>query len=455
MDNNFVDLDILLTRIRDSRSRVYFHDAVKAYKAGALRAALSSAWVAVVYDLITKFRELSTSGDLAATTFLTKWDAATANGNTRKLLELETNIITEATEVQLLDPLAETHLYRLREDRNLCAHPAFSDEAKLFEPSPELVRCHLVSAIDLVLSQTPLQGKAIFDQFNADVQSPGFPTEQLTIQEYVEKRYLRRTRPHKINNFGIVLAKSLLKGIPAEWENQREKIAESLVAIRERAPDAWSELTTGILAILNTLEPTDRIRAVAFIANFPNFWTQLDSSTQTALIETTKNTTAEDLTDCRLLLGVKHPELKEPIVNLINTLSGDQLRDALRIEALPELWPAALEYYEDSGSFRGSESNFQSLIAPFSGKMSTEQFGALFSAVANNGQNWNAAGTPRLLLSILKNTSGENWPTFESRNELFCALDKRFAFEGDPYLDVFVLLRTDGWEPPQDSTEED
>ena len=63
MDTGFVDLDILLTRIRHHQSKVYLLDAVKAYKAGALRGALTSTWVALVYDLIAKYRELSAMGD--------------------------------------------------------------------------------------------------------------------------------------------------------------------------------------------------------------------------------------------------------------------------------------------------------------------------------------------------------------------------------------------------------
>lgn len=54
MDTAFIDLDILLTRIRHPQSKVYFLDAVRAYKAGALRASMTSAWVALVYDLIAK-----------------------------------------------------------------------------------------------------------------------------------------------------------------------------------------------------------------------------------------------------------------------------------------------------------------------------------------------------------------------------------------------------------------
>ena len=61
-----------------------------------------------------------------------------------------------------------------------------------------------------------------------------FPTERSKIRDYVEQRYLAQTRPQNINNFGLVLAKSLLKGIPPEWENSRQKVIDSLIAVRER-----------------------------------------------------------------------------------------------------------------------------------------------------------------------------------------------------------------------------
>ena len=277
MDSNFVDLDIMVTRIRDPRSRTYFLDAVKAYKAGALRAALSAVWVAVVYDLIMKYRELSASGDAAATAFLNTWDKATESDDIKKLLELEANIFNDATtKTQLLNRIAKTQLDRLREDRNLCAHPAFSTEADLFEPSPEMVRLHLVNAIELVLSQAPLQGKAIFERFGVDVQSAGFPTDRLKIRDYVEQRYLAQIRPQNVNNFGIVLVKSLLKGIPPEWEDSRQKVIDSLIAVRECASGNWPDISASIVQIMNSLKPEERARAIGFLAGFPDFWRQLD-----------------------------------------------------------------------------------------------------------------------------------------------------------------------------------
>ena len=124
---------------------------------------------------------------------------------------------------QLLSPVSKKQLERLREDRNLCAHPNFYTEENLFEPSVEMVRLHLVNAIDMVLSQAPLQGKAIFEQFAVDVRSIGFPIAETIAQDYVEQRYLSQTRPQRIRNFGVVLAKSLLKGIPEDWEKERRQ----------------------------------------------------------------------------------------------------------------------------------------------------------------------------------------------------------------------------------------
>ena len=461
MDSNFVDLDIIATRIREPGSKPYFLDAVKAYKAGALRAALSSTWVAVVYDLIMKYRELSALGDPGATAFLRAWDVATANDDRKKLVNLETDIIKDATtKTQILNPIAKIQLDRLREDRNLCAHPAFSTEADLFEPLPEMVRLHLVNAIELILSQAPLQGKAVLERFSVDVQSAGFPTDRSKIRDYVEQRYLNQTRPQNVNNLGIVLAKSLLKGIPPEWEDSRQKVIASLIAVRECAPRAWLDISASIVRIMNSLEPEERTRAIGFLAGFPDFWRQLDDPTQTALREIVKNTAPSDLTDYRLLAGVRLPEFRDHLLNLLEGLPSDQLRKALNQEVLPELWTRSLQCYADSGSFRGSEENFHDFILPFSGKLCSAQLDGLLEAVVENGQNWDASGTPSLLKALLKNTSSTDFPSSQGRDKFFhfLARGRDDPFTSSPlyhYEEVIHWLQTDGWMPPESRAEEE
>lgn len=444
VDTGFIDLDILLTRIRHPQSKVYFLDAVKAYKAGALRGALTSTWVALVYDLIAKYRELSALGDAAATAFLQSWDNATVAGDITRLLQLEGGILEDATaNTQVVNRIARKHLERLREDRHLCAHPAFSAEADLFVPSPELVRLHLVNAVDLVLSQEPLQGKAIFDLYDVDVQSPGFPARHERILDYVEQRYLARVRTQNVRNFGTVLAKSLLKGVPAQWEPHHRKIVSSLVSVRDRAGHAWADLSAAIVQLMDNLEPPNRHRAIAFIASFPNFWPQLQEPTRTALQATVENADLTVVTDYRILTGVTVPQFRAALLELIAGLTRQQLADAIAFQPLTDLWPRAIEKYQGSGSWRGSEANFSDLITPFAGRLNSHQIDQVLDAIIDNGQNWDAAETDTLLLSLLRNATPTDLPSHAARSRFYQLIHR--MRRTDKYDEVITFLQADGW----------
>jgi len=453
MDTGFLDLDVLLSRVRHAPSKSHFLDAVRAYKAGALRAAMTSIWVALVYDLIAKYRELSAMGDAAATAFLSSWDSATASGDVKKLLQLEASILEDATnKTQVVSRIAGVHLQRLRDDRHLCAHPAFSAEADLFEPSAELVRLHLANAVELVLSQEPLQGKAIFDLYDADVQSPGFPTAHERILDYVDQRYLQRVRTDNIRNFGVVLAKSLLKGVPPQWEPHYRRIVSSLVAVQERAPHVWPDTSQSIVRLIDSLGPAERPRAIALVAAFPGLWPRLLDATRTALQHTAEQAEPAALTDFRILAGVALPALRPAILALINRLSREDVARALSVQPFVELWARAIQIYGASGGFRASEANFRELITPFAGRLTSQQFNDLLDAIVENGQNWDAAETDQLLLAMLRVDPAVH-PTREARDRFYQKI-RRFG-RHQKYREVLTLFSGDGWTAPPLEPEED
>lgn len=57
-DINLTDLDELAQQVKDKRSRTYIVEAINAYRGGAYRAAIVATWIAVIYDILLKLREL-------------------------------------------------------------------------------------------------------------------------------------------------------------------------------------------------------------------------------------------------------------------------------------------------------------------------------------------------------------------------------------------------------------
>ena len=53
--------------MRSEQARAYIAEAVATYRSGAYRACIVTTWIAAVYDIIDKVRELSLNGDKAAT----------------------------------------------------------------------------------------------------------------------------------------------------------------------------------------------------------------------------------------------------------------------------------------------------------------------------------------------------------------------------------------------------
>jgi hypothetical protein len=98
------DLDELILSCRNEDGRKYIAEAVRCYKAGAYRACIVSTWIAVVYDLLSKVRELSLSGEAEAQRIvadLNRWQPLIARndlGAIKNSLELEREIVGMAND---------------------------------------------------------------------------------------------------------------------------------------------------------------------------------------------------------------------------------------------------------------------------------------------------------------------------------------------------------------------
>ena len=99
MSDSLVDIETLALRCRADRAREYINEAILCYRSGAYRSTIVNTWIAVVFDLVDKVRELALSGDPAAIVINTQYEAYIAqiekgsDDGTRSALEFERGIV--------------------------------------------------------------------------------------------------------------------------------------------------------------------------------------------------------------------------------------------------------------------------------------------------------------------------------------------------------------------------
>lgn len=185
MIDSISDIEALAVKCRSEQSKIYISEAIKCYKGSAYRAAIVSTWVAVVFDLIDKVRELSLGGDQAAKLIEEKYEnymqqIAKKDPQAMKgALDFERNILETCREkLEFFDAQQMIDMNRLREDRHRCAHPSFQTVGVPYSPSAEQARLHIRNAVVQVLSQPPIQGKAVLAKLKETVKSAYFPKEK-------------------------------------------------------------------------------------------------------------------------------------------------------------------------------------------------------------------------------------------------------------------------------------
>lgn len=210
--SQLADLESLLLGIPDESIRAYAREAVASYSVGAYRSAIVSIWIAVVYDLYQKFRHLDEQfGDLAAKKCLKEIEDIRNNPDRKQVSAWERTILDKAFNgVKMLTSTEYEHLNRIQQDRHRCAHPVLDSEGFLFQPSPELARSHIRTAIESLLSQPAIIGKPAGDALIRDVEGQYFPDELESIKNALFSRhFLLSSDKYRENLFKLILKKSL------------------------------------------------------------------------------------------------------------------------------------------------------------------------------------------------------------------------------------------------------
>lgn len=453
------DLDELVLAVRDRTSRTYIHEAIIAYRGRAYRAAVVSTWVAVAFDIISKIRELANQGERAAITFVADLDTAVAAKNVRKLQEIENDLLNKAlNEFEFLGRREADDLERLKADRNECAHPAFTATGTLFAPSPELVRAHIVHAIESLLMHPPVQGKSALARLKADILQPSFPIDQDQVTRFLDDKYLNRSKVTLVETMITVLLKALVRGSDVDLKPHSIPVIRCLRAIADVKPDVYERMMP--LELGKVCEGTDdaQIGQLFPLMNVDHrVWTWLDEPSRMRL---------------RRLVGtsVAHTAVMSAWPSVapafVHAASVSELRaDAIAaFRSLPPLtqetvvrfFPRAAwaedvaRLYRSASSFRDAEALGNSLLLPMAQYLSGPQIASVLEAVCANSQIWNASGTPDVLEKLFDLTAAARSDALPSWQEAVRFFVSRATTLADHYAYPKLRGRLEaiGWWPP-------
>lgn len=402
------DIDVLALAVRDRESRRLIQEAITAYRGGALRSSIMSTWIAVVYDIFSKARELAAQGDHAAAAFIKKLDTAIDNKNVSQMQVIERDLLTTAREeLQLATQHEFDVLLRIQEDRNLCAHPAFVTEDELFQPAPDLVRAHLVHALRSLLVHAPLQGKSALNRIRVDILSPSYPVTRDGIGTYVGSKYLNRAKDALVSNLVKVLIKALFLPEGQEFMSKRRQVAWTLSVAATSKTAIFEEVGRPMVStFFDGVDDGNLLHLCVLLGAVPQIWDWLSEPVRLRVRRLLENADVATLKAFMTFDAFVVPDLTDFLSAKFSGLDDDEQVELISDMPRPEFVSKAIEIYAGAGSWRIAEKYGQSLIIPLAPYFKTQDVKACLEAALGNGQISYASGTPDVLAEVFRLTQG-------------------------------------------------
>ncbi|MDR6587431.1 hypothetical protein [Agrobacterium tumefaciens] len=400
------DIDVLALAVRDRESRRLIEEAVTAYRGGALRSAIMSVWIAIVHDVFSKARELAGQGDAASISFVGKLDTAIEHKNIVQMQTLERELLDTAKDnLQLVTPHEYETLRRIQEDRHLCAHPAFITEDELFQPSPDLVRSHLVHALQCLLIHAPLQGKSALNRFKADVLSPSFPSTEEGIRKFVSAKYLDRSKDALVAN----LIKVLLKGPFLEGEEEllkkKRQLAWTLSEVAAKKTRVFEDVARPFVGqFFDGVDDGRLLSICTFIGAESQLWGWLSEPVKLRIVRLIEECEIEDLKEHLVFDAFSIPEMADTLLAKFTSFQQDERIQLLSDNPSREFVPFGIDIYSRAGSPREADRLGQTVVLPLARHFGADDIALLVDAVLGNSQISYASGTADVLVEVFKLT---------------------------------------------------
>lgn len=391
-------LEQIMQEINDSKSAEYFGEVFSSYQNENYRSAIVMLWSVAACDALFKLRHLvDVYGDKTAQNILN--DVAKMQKKNPWSPEWEAKLFEWIAEkTQLIDPSDLQAIRHLQEDRNLAAHPILTGRLELHRPTREVVRAHIRSVLDGLLTKPALYSRGIFNEFIRDLaESSSFLIREDQLQRYLGNRYLSRIRPAVELDIFKSLWKLVFRTRNADCNTNREINfrALRLIGTRQKALLANS-IKNDSLFYSDISQDIELLKyLVLFLSEFPDIYPSLQESAQVILNHVTD-------TDpyCIVLGWFRHQSLSTHLDNIEKQLKSED-PVTLDSDAFHILWnffpdpddrknllKLASIYYGVSWTFANADSRYSNFIQPYIAYFDQSDLLNLLQLIEDNNQTY-------------------------------------------------------------------
>jgi hypothetical protein len=384
------NLDELLQKVRNTHSKNYLNEAIASYRIGAYRAALITTWIAVCVDIIEKIKELSLDDDPIAKRLEARLNGINAN-DPASMLSFEREILDMACdELQLISAIEKSHLERLKNDRNVCAHPTFSDDGNQFTPLAELALSYIVQASNYLLIHTPVKGKVVIQRLFDLINEPSFPEDsEKAFTVLSSENNLGRAKESSVRNLSLILLKRTFrdeKGIRLELLN---RISASLGAIERISPDVYKEVMENKFGtILSTTTDIQLMRVFPFLIT-RDVWSNIDNAEKVRIEGLVQSMSVDNLIKYGVTkLAELNYEIRSRLSPVIQQLDNKQRYSLFSSHPSKTFKKEAIELFSDSRSFDSAELRGANTLIPIAKYFNDDDFKQIFEGSLNNAGSY-------------------------------------------------------------------
>jgi len=410
------ELDSLVAQVWSPDVRPLAEEAWRCYNAGAIRASITATWTAVTADIITKLIRLADDGDNKAVPFRAEVTSAQGKGiskdGVRAMQNIESTLLDKAAEFELIDSIGVRELERIREDRNLCAHPSLRSYGDVYEPRPEVARGHLAVALTALLVHPPTQGGKLLDEFTAYICDPYF----VSTLPHIQAAFFDRVRVATRRTIVRFAAKHAVLELdpagqlqPAEHAN---RMAVALNAFAQRDRELVREAVAEQRDRFQVLDGGTQLRTLVRLGDQDYFWSIVDQALTTRLqgLLNTPVTIGEwdplpiDTAASLALVRSQYARERLPILETRFGVLPQLHRMAVAAtHPDPYFLPAVVACIKDAGGWRLGEQAGQLLVqhAPF---LTVDTLGLALTEWCKNSQCRQANLMPDLAVHLFHGT---------------------------------------------------